>query len=58
MINNIPQAVNLYKEIVRDIVAVDFEKYNNFFYEIMKHDIETGSVSATIYLSHQIARVY
>lgn len=39
MINNIPQAVNLYKEIVRDIVAVDFEKYNNFFYEIMKHDI-------------------
>lgn len=54
----IPQAVNLYKEIVHMVVAVDYEKYTGLFYNLLQEDLENGSISASVYFSRQVARFY
>ncbi len=36
IIKEIPQAVNLYKEIVHMVVAVDFERYTGLFYNLLQ----------------------
>ena len=56
-INNCPQAVNLYKDIVYRIVAVDFDQYRELFYNLLSQDINSN-IMASIYFCSQVAKVY
>ena len=52
-----PQAVNLYKEIVFIIISVDYEQHTALFYNLLKNDLD-GSIMASVYFCRQVSRFY
>lgn len=56
-IYQVPQAVNLYKEIVHTVVSADFEDCAGTFYKLLKEDLD-GSIMASTYFVAQVARHY